>query len=128
MASLLTSSDVIETPGFGALPGVIGVVAAAGALTAVVLPALQAPHPSFVASLWSAAAAYLGYLAGVWVCALVMGVDPAAATSVVGRLAIGWWAPIVAAAAFVCAWAAVALRRTRAERPHWPWERDDEEP
>jgi hypothetical protein len=122
MASLLTASDPISAPGLGPLPGVIGVAVAGAALVAVLLPVLQGPHPSYLAALWAAVAAYLAYLAGVWVCALAGGVDPAVATAVVGRLAIGWWAPIVAASAAVCAWAAVALRRTRTRRPRWPWE------
>ncbi|MFT4229992.1 MAG: hypothetical protein QM602_06860 [Microbacterium sp.] len=124
MASLVTASDVIATPGLGVLPGVLGVVAAGAALVGVLLPALRAGHPSYVTALWAALASYLAYLSGVWLSAVVGGVDPAVAAGVVGRLAIGWWAPVVAAAAFVCAWSAVALRRTRARRPRWPWERD----
>ncbi len=127
MASLVTASDVIASPGLGPLPGVIGVAAAAAAFTGVLLPALRAQHPSFLTALWTAIAAYLAYLVGVWLSALVGGVGAAVATAVVGRLAVGWWAPIVAFAAFVCAWAAVALRRTRARRPRWPWERDTDE-
>jgi hypothetical protein len=126
MTSLLTASDVIATPGLGVLPGVIGVVAAAAAYAAVTATALRAAHPSYITALWAAIACYLAYLVGVWAAAVVGGVDPAAAVATAGRLAIGWWAPIVAAAAFVCAWSAVALRRTHARRPRWPWERDDE--
>ena len=124
MASLFTESDVIEAPGFGVLPGVVGVVVAAAAYAAVTATALRTWHPSYFAALWAAISCYLGYVIGVWIAAVVGGVDPAAATAAAGRLAIGWWAPIVAAAGFVCAWSAVALRRTRAQRPRWPWERD----
>jgi hypothetical protein len=126
MTSLLTESDVITTPGLGVLPGVIGVALAAGAYAAVTATALRSEHPSYLTALWAAIACYLAYLAGVWAAAVVGGDHPAAATATAGRLAIGWWAPIVAAAAFVCAWSAVALRRTHARRPRWPWERDDE--
>lgn len=126
MTSLITASDPIATPGLGPLPGVIGVAAAAAALIGVLLPALRAAHPSYSSALWAALAAYLAYLAGVWLTALLVGTDPAAATAVVGRLAIGWWAPIVAASAAICAWAAVALRRTRAHRPRWPWEDEED--
>jgi len=126
IASLLTASDVIATPGLGPLPGVIGVLVAGGAYAAVTAPALSAPHPTYLTALWAAVACYLAYLAGVWVSAVVGGTDVVAATSAAGRLAIGWWAPIVGVAAFVCAWSAVALRRTHARRPRWPWERDEE--
>lgn len=123
MASLLTGAEVIAAPGLGPLPGVIGVAAAAAALAAVLLPALRAPHPSFLTALWAAIAAYLAYLAGVWLSAVIGGVDAAVAGSVVANLALGPWGPIVAASAAICAWAAVAVRRTRADRPRWPWER-----
>lgn len=125
MTSLVTASDVITAPGFGVLPGIVGVATAAGAFAAVTAPAVRGPHPSYLTSLWAAIACYLAYLAGVWGAALIGGVDPAVATAAAGRLALGWWAPIVAAAGFVCAWSAVALRRTRARRPRWPWERDE---
>lgn len=123
VATLITESDVIAAPGLGPLPGVIGVIAAAAAMTGVLLPALRAQHPSYLTALWAAIGAYLAYLAGVWLSAVIGGVDAAVAGSVVARLALGPWAPIVAVAAAICAWAAVALRRTRASRPRWPWER-----
>jgi len=34
----------------------------------------------------------------------------------------------VLAAAAVAGWAGVALRRTRASRPRWPWEGDESDP
>ena len=123
IASLLTESEVIAAPGLGPLPGVIGVAAAAAALTAVLLPALGARHPSFLTALWVAIAAYLAYLAGVWLSAVIGGVDAAVAGGAVERLALGPWGLIVAIAAAVCAWCAIAVRRTRGGRPRWPWER-----
>ena len=72
-------------------------------------------------------AAALAYLAGVWVSALGAGADPALATSVIGQLAVGWAAPVVAVSAFVTAWGAIAVMRTRARPPRWPWEREDGE-
>lgn len=124
LVSLVGDTDVIAAAGFGVLPGVVGVAGAVLALAGVLTAALRMPHPSYYAALWGAAAAYLGYLAGVWVPAVAGGIDPVLAAAVVGRLAIGWWGLIVALGAFVSAWAAVALRRTHARRPRWPWERD----
>ncbi|MFV0319662.1 MAG: hypothetical protein ACK5IN_04715 [Microbacterium sp.] len=122
MATLLTGTDVIAAPGFGPLPPVLGVIVAVGALVAVLLPALRAPHPSYLAALWAAVACYLAYVVTVWLTAVIGGVDAAVAGAVAGRLALGPWAPIVGVAAAVCAWFAVALRRTRADPPRWPWE------
>jgi hypothetical protein len=125
MTSLATNTDVIDTPGLTVVPGVAGIVVSAAGFAAVLGPALRAQHPSFFASLWAALAAALAYLAGVWIAALASGADPALAASVVGRLAIGWAAAVVAVAAFATAWGAIAVARTRARPPRWPWERDD---
>ena len=34
---------------------------------------------------------------------------------------------VLLGAALIAAWIAIALRRTKAAAPHWPWERTDEE-
>ena len=99
MMSLATDTDVIDTPGLSVVPGVIGILSSVAGFALVLGPALRAPHPSFFAALWAALAAALAYLAGVWISALVSGADSALATSVIGRLAVGWAAPVVAIAA-----------------------------
>lgn len=127
VVSLATNEDVIATPGLGQLPGVLGIVVAGAAFAAVVWAALRRPHPSFWNALWVAVTCFLGYLLGVVVGILVGGADPAVAAGVAGRTATGWVGMVVASAALVSAWSAIALVRTRAQRPRWPWERDDEE-
>ncbi|MGC5172881.1 hypothetical protein ACLQ2Q_19765 [Microbacterium sp. DT81.1] len=127
MTSLATNTDVIDTPGLSAVPGVAGIVVSAAGFSAVLGAGLRVPHPSFYTALWAALAAAVAYLAGVWIAAVTSGVDTAMAASVVGRLAVGWAAPVVAVAAFVTAWAAIAVLRTRARPPRWPWERNDTE-
>ncbi|MCP2638036.1 hypothetical protein K0817_015895 [Microbacterium sp. HD4P20] len=79
-------------------------------------------HPSFWGAVWTAAACFVAYVGGVWIAALATGTDLAVATAVSGRLATSWFGLAVAAAAFVCAWSGIALVRTRARRPRWPWE------
>jgi hypothetical protein len=79
-------------------------------------------HPSFWGSAWTTLACYVAYVGGVWLAALVTGADLAVATAAAGRLATSWFGVAVAAAAFVCAWSGIALVRTRARRPRWPWE------
>ena len=66
MASLLSGTDPIETPGFGQLPGVIGVVLATLAfLGAITRPVLRG-QPRYGTALWAALACYLAYLFGVF--------------------------------------------------------------
>lgn len=84
-------------------------------------------HPSYWAAAWTTAASFLAYLAGVCVAAIVTGTGPALAAAVAGRLATSWFGGVVAAAAFVCAWSGIALVRTHAARPRWPWEDEFDE-
>ena len=86
-----------------------------------------ARHPSYWGAAWTTAAAFLAYVGGVWFAALFTGADLGVATAVAGRLATSWFGVSVAAAAFVSAWAGIALVRTRAHRPRWPWEDDFDE-
>ena len=127
IASLVTDQSVISAPGFGQFPGILGSIAAAAAFAGVLWTALRRRHPSFWAALWTAAAAFLGYLVGVAIGALFQGADPALTAAAVGRLATTWFGAVVVGAALVAAWGGIALVRTRARRPRWPWEGDDEE-
>jgi hypothetical protein len=152
MTSLVTSQDVIATPGLGQIPGAAGVIlatlafagglwaaigraggadaAAAGATDAATgrPPSDAAPrHPSYWGSAWTTAATFVAYVGGVWIAALVTGAELGVATGVAGRLATSWFGLAVAAAAFVCAWSGIALVRTRAQRPRWPWEDEFDE-
>ncbi|MDQ7878262.1 hypothetical protein Q9R08_09790 [Microbacterium sp. QXD-8] len=139
MTSLILAEDVIATPGLGQIPGAAGVVCAtlafAGGLWAAIARAGSGPpggsaaarHPSYWGAAWTTAAAFLAYVGGVWFAALFTGADLGVATAVAGRLATSWFGVSVAAAAFVSAWAGIALVRTRAHRPRWPWEDDYDE-
>ncbi|WP_141892540.1 hypothetical protein [Microbacterium kyungheense] len=149
MVSLATGEDVIATPGLGQIPGIVGMILAvlafAGGLWAsigragerrdAVTPATSVAArdpaasrgPSFWGVVWTTAAAFLAYIGGVWVAAVATGADLGVATGVAGRLATSWFGAVVAGAAFVSAWAGIALVRTRARRPRWPWE-DPSEP
>ena len=156
MTSLLTSEDVIAAPGLGQIPGIAGVVCAtlafAGGLWAAIARAgspcgcrgarcragsgsrgRRSPagagtrHPSYWGAAWTTAAAFLAYVGGVWFAAVFTGADLGVATAVAGRLATSWFGLAVAAAAFVSAWSGIALVRTRAHRPRWPWEDEFDE-
>ncbi|MFC8682479.1 hypothetical protein ACFT30_13235 [Microbacterium ureisolvens] len=86
-----------------------------------------ARHPSYWGAAWTTAASFLAYIGGVWFGAVFTGASLGVATSVAGRLATSWFGFAVAAAAFACAWAGIALVRTRAHRPRWPWEDEFDE-
>jgi hypothetical protein len=49
------------------------------------------------------------------------------ATAVAGDLVRGGPSAVLIVAAAIAAWSGIALRRTRSERPRWPWEREEEE-
>jgi succinate dehydrogenase hydrophobic anchor subunit len=143
MTSLATGTDVISTPGFGQFPGIFGPIFAAVAFAGVLWAFLRTPrpasspgndrasqgasgrggHPSFWGALIVAIAAFLAYLVGVGLVAMIVGADPAAAVGTVGSLATSWYGLVVFGAALIAAWAGIALVRTHADRPRWPWER-----
>ncbi|MCX6500805.1 MAG: hypothetical protein NT132_00025 [Microbacterium sp.] len=127
LSSLATDTDVISTPGLGQVPGVIGVAAASIAFAGTVWGTIRRPHPSFGAAFVVVVAAWLAYVLITGIAAAVVVADIGAGMAVTGSLAIGWPGLIVAAAALIAGWTAIALVRTRAARPQWPWERDDEE-
>lgn len=156
MTTLLLEEDIVATPGFGQMPGVIATVCAVGAFalglwiairpprartrgtdatTTPVPQAAQAPtgegtraaRPSFWNALWIVAATLLAYLVGLWWGAVLTGADLGVASGVAGRIGSSWFALVIAGAALVAAWGGIALVRTRAGRPRWPWEKDDDE-
>lgn len=127
MLSLFLQQDVIEAPGLGQVPGITAVVFSTGAFALGLWTSVRMLHPSFLSVIWISAATVLAYLAGLWLAAVFTGTDLGVATGVVGRIATGWFGVVIAASAAVSSWAGIALVRTRARRPEWPWERDEED-
>jgi hypothetical protein len=127
LASLATDTDVISVPGLGQVPGAFGVFAAMATFAGTVWAAVRRPHPSFTALVGVVLGTWLAYVILSGVAAAVAAGDLGAGMAVTGSLALGWPGLVVAAAALVAGWAAVALVRTRAARPRWPWERDEDE-
>jgi hypothetical protein len=126
MTSLALDEDVIAVPGLGQIPGVIGTVLATGAFCATLAIALRHRHPSYWTAAIAAVVVGLAFPLGVWIGAVAGGADLAAAAGAAGGLLTSWFGVVTAAVAFVCAWAGVALIRTRAQRPRWPWEDADD--
>ena len=125
--SLLTGSDVIETPGIGIVPAALAVVVSIAVFGLALWPALRIPRPSFVRVIGVLFASAAAYGAALWVLALAFGAGIASATAAVADVTIGWPVPVIAGAAAAAAWGAIAVRRTRARRPLWPWERHDDD-
>lgn len=122
MTSLLLDQEVIATPGISPVPGAVAVAVAGIGFGVTLWAAFRADRPTYWAALWAAVVVVLAHLASLWLTALITGTTVAVATGVVGDVLLGWVSPVIAAAAFVTAWGAVAIARTAASRPRWPWE------
>jgi hypothetical protein len=127
VVSLTTNQDVIAVSGSGQLPGILGVILASGAFAGILWLHIRRGHPSFWAALWIAAGSFLAYLFGVGVAEVAETQDVAAAATVVAHLSTTLFGAVVGGAALVAAWCGIALVRTRARRPRWPWEHDEDE-
>ncbi|MCW3492384.1 hypothetical protein [Microbacterium sp. SSM24] len=127
MTSLAIGEDVVATPGLGQTPGIVATTVATLAFAAGLWTSVRRSPASYWGSAWTTAATYLGYVGGLWFGAVVTGADVAVAGAIAGRIATTWFGLVVAAAAFVCSWSGIALVRTRASRPRWPWEDEFDE-
>lgn len=125
--TVATDTDIIAVPGLGQLPGVIGMTVAVGAFALGLGGALRRQHPTFLSVPVIALSVGLAHLVAVWIGVAAASGDLIVATAVAGDLVRGGASAVLLLAAAVAAWAGVALRRTRAERPRWPWEGGDEE-
>lgn len=125
--SIATDTDIIAVPGLGQGPGVFGMLIGILAFALTLLAALRRPRPAYPSALVVGLATAIAHLAGVWIGVLVGRGDIVLATAVAGGLVSGGASVVLLAAAAVAGWSGIALRRTRAQHPRWPWERDDEE-
>lgn len=125
--SVLTDADIIAVPGLGPLPGIIGMLAALVAFAVMLWSVLRRQHPSFVAAVTVALVAGLAHLVGVWIAVMAASGNLVIATAVAGDLVRGGASAVLLLASAIGAWGGIALRRTRAARPRWPWEGDEDE-
>lgn len=128
VASLALNADVIPVSGLGAIPGVIGQVAALALFAGVLLWGLKADPPSYLTAIPCAVAAFVGEAVGIVIGALVSGADPARGVAAAGSVALGFPGPVVAAAGLLAGLLGVFLCRTRSTGPRWRWEDDEEAP
>lgn len=125
--SVLTDADLIAVPGLGPAPGIIGMLAGVAAFALMSWSTLRAQHPSFASAFAIALVTGLTHLVGVWLAVMIGSGDAVIATAVAGDFVRGGASVALLLAAAIAAWGGIALRRTKAGRPRWPWERDDEE-
>ncbi|WP_374313903.1 hypothetical protein [Microbacterium sp.] len=125
--SLALNEDVVATPGLGQIPGITATVLATAAFATGLWAAVRRPPASYWGAAWTSAATFLAYLAGLWFGAVATGAGLAVAGAITGRIATTWFGLVVAGAALVCSWGGIALVRTRAGRPRWPWEDEFDE-
>jgi hypothetical protein len=127
MTALALDADVIAVRGLGQIPGVLGMLLAGAGFAGTLWSVLRSGHPSYAPALLTALAAWFGEVVGVFVGAVVTSGDLALAIAAAGGIAIAWPGLVIAAAALIAAWAGIALVRTHASRPRWPWERRGED-
>jgi len=123
--SMLTDADIISVPGLGQAPGIVGMIAAMAVFAGILWLAVRISRPRFRSVGTIAVSSALGHLLAVGFAALVVSGEFVTALSVMGGLVTGGASIVLLVAAAVAAWGGVALRRTRAEKPRWPWERQD---
>lgn len=126
--SLFTERDLIAVPGLGQLPGVMGMTLSVLAFALTLWGVVAEPRPSFVATVFLALGAALVHLGGVWGVAVAEGAGPVYATAAAGQLVVGGGSAVIVVAALIASWVAIALRRTTARAPRWPWENDAGDP
>ncbi|WP_061016822.1 hypothetical protein [Microbacterium sp. CCH5-D1] len=125
--SVATDTDIIAVPNLGQVPGVAGMIAAVVSFALVLWSTLRRSQPSYVATVAIALTAGLAHLVVVWFAVLIGDGDLVLATAVAGDLVRGGTSAVIVLAALIAGWGGIALRRTRAEHPRWPWEREEEE-
>lgn len=123
--SIVTDADIISVPDTGQAPGIVGMIVAVAVFAGILYLAVRITHPKF-RSVWaiSIATAFAHMLAAA-IGALIATGDFVNALAVMGELITGGASVVILATSAIAGWAGVALRRTRAKRPRWPWERDD---
>ena len=125
--SVATDRDIISVPGLGPVPGAVGMLAAVLDFALGLGVALRRSPATFLSVPGIALASALAHLAALWIGVAVASGDLIVATAVAGGLVVGGPSAVMLGAAAIAAWGGIALRRTRAEHPQWPWERDDDE-
>ncbi|WP_318244854.1 hypothetical protein [Microbacterium pullorum] len=127
VTSLVTGREVIDAPGAGQVPGIVGMATSVALVGLVLWIVLRAGRPSYLAAIVVAIMAFLGYIVGLCIGAVFAGTDVALLGAAIDSFVLSWFAVVLAVSGAVAGWVAVALVRTRSTRPRWPWESDEDE-
>lgn len=124
VGSMAADADVITTQGLSVIAAYIAAAAAIGGFALFLIGPASRDRPSY----WHAASTAVGsaavHVLTLGIVALVETGDLGVVGGVVSEVLLGWVSPVVFGTAAVAAWAAIALRRTKADRPQWPWEHE----
>lgn len=121
IVSVLTSTDVIETPGSSPLVPVVAIGAATLAWVLLCTRAV-AKRGSIGSAALVALIATAAYLVAFLIAMLTTGL---AAMAAMGHLVQFGYALVVFIAAIISAAGVLALTRTSGKTPEWPWEHED---
>lgn len=122
MLSFFADIDIISVPGLDWWPAIVAMIVAIAVFCWMLWPTLSRGRASFLAVPAVALVAAFAHLAALWLAALLSGAGMTAALIAASQLITRGSSVVVLLAAAIGAWVAVALRRTRAGAPHWPWE------
>jgi len=127
MLSFFRDIDILSVPGLDWWPAIVAMILAIAVFCWMLWPTLSRGRPSFLAVPAAALITAVAHLVALWLAALLSGVGTASALAAISQLITRGSSLVVLLAAAIGAWVAIALRRTRAGAPHWPWEGDEAE-
>lgn len=127
MLSFFRDVDILSVPGLDWWPAIVAMLFAIAAFCWMLWPTLTRGSPSFLAVPAVALVTAVAHLAALWLAAVLSGVGLESALVAISQLLTRGSSGVVLLAAAVGSWVAIALRRTRAGAPHWPWEDGDAE-
>lgn len=106
---------------------IVGMVLTILGFAGVLGRVLLSPRPSYWSALLAGLAAAVVQLFTVGLAAVFAGLGVGTALGVMYLLVIEGVSLVTLLTGAIAAWIAIALRRTRSGRPHWPWE-DENDP
>ncbi|WP_417556017.1 hypothetical protein [Microbacterium sp.] len=127
MLSFFADLDILAVPGLDWWPGIVGMIVAIGVFAWMLWPTLKNEHPSYMPVFAVGLVSAVAHVVAVWLGALLSGAGTEAAFAAVVQLVTQGSSGVVLGAALLGSWFAIALRRTGAQPPTWPWEHEDPE-
>lgn len=127
MLSFFNDVDILSVPGLDWWPAIVAMIFGIVVFCWMLWPGLARGRASFLFVPAVAFVTAIAHLVALWLAALLSGVGTAGALAAVSQLVVRGSSLVVLIAAAIGAWVAIALRRTSAHAPRWPWEHDEGE-